>query len=66
MKLIESDSGNVVTLGPADFKGDSSVPMDWTKVATLEITLIDLEARDAVRLYPPNDSHYLKRIEFVN
>jgi len=66
VKLIESDSGNVVTLGPADFKGDSSVRMDWTKVATLEITLIDLEARDAVRLYPPNDSHYLKRIEFVN
>jgi dienelactone hydrolase len=49
-----------------DFKSEKDVELEWAKIATLNITLVDLKQRKAVRLTDPKTHSILKRIELID
>lgn len=61
-----SDAFQEVIVKASDFSGTDDQPMDWTKVATLEMTLIDLEKRIPIALGTSSGEHYLRRCELID
>ena len=48
-----------------DFKGEKDKELEWAKVSTFNVTLVDHTQRKAIRLTDPKTHSILKRIELI-
>ena len=54
-----------VLINRKDFKSEKDVELEWSKVSTFNVTLVDLKQRKALRLTDPKTNSILKRIELI-
>jgi hypothetical protein len=55
-----------VLINHTDFKGEKNKEMEWAKISTLNVTLVDHTQRKAIKLTDPKTHSILKRIEFID
>jgi hypothetical protein len=55
-----------VLINRKDFKGEKDKELEWAKIATFNITLVDLQKKATVRLTDPASRGILKKIELIN
>jgi hypothetical protein len=55
-----------VLINRKDFKSEKNVELEWAKVSTFNVTLVDLKQKKAVRLSDPKTHSILKRIELID
>ena len=49
-----------------DFKGEKDKELEWAKIATFNVTLVDHTQRKAIKLTDPETHSILKRIELID
>ena len=49
-----------------DFKSEKNLELEWAKVTTFNVTLVDHTKRKAIRLTDPETHSILKRIELID
>ena len=62
-KRIEGQGPQVMTFRRADFKGPEGKELEWSKIATLEITVIDTATNQRIALMADNGEKVLQLIE---
>ncbi len=55
-----------VVFSREDFRSDDGSVMEWEKIATFEVTLVDLETRQPISLVSLEGQQFLKLIELVD
>jgi hypothetical protein len=55
-----------VLINRKDFKSEKDLELEWAKVSTFNVTLVDLKQKKAVRLTDPKTHSILKRIELID
>ena len=55
-----------VLINRKDFKSEKDLELEWAKVSTFNVTLVDLKEKKAVRLTDPKTHSILKRIELID
>ena len=54
-----------VVLRREDFNGPDGKPLDWSKIETFQVTLIDVEAKQPLALASGKDRSFLQSIQLV-
>jgi len=49
-----------------DFKGEKDKELEWSKISTFNVTLVDHTQRKAIKLTDPETHSILKRIELID
>ena len=62
-KRIEGQGPQVMTFRRTDFKGPEGKELEWSKIATLEITVIDTATNQRIALMADNGEKVLQLIE---
>ena len=55
-----------ILIDRTDFKSEKGTELEWAKVSTFNVTLVDLKQRETVRLTDPKTHSILKRIELID
>ena len=55
-----------VLIARKDFKGEKDKELEWAKIATFNVTLVDHTQRKAIKLTDPETHSILKRIELID
>ena len=55
-----------VLINRQDFKGEKDKELEWSKIATFNVTLVDHTQRKAIKLTDPQTQTILKRIELID
>jgi hypothetical protein len=55
-----------ILIKTTDFKGEKDKELEWAKIATFNVTLVDHTQRKAIRLTDPATHSILKRIELID
>ena len=55
-----------VLINRQDFKGEKDKELEWSKIATFNVTLVDHTQRKAIKLTDPQTHTILKRIELID
>ena len=55
-----------VLINRKDFKREKDKELEWAKIATFNVTLVDLQKKATVRLTDPASRGILKKIELIN
>ena len=55
-----------ILIKTTDFKGEKDKKLEWAKIATFNVTLVDHTQRKAIRLTDPATHSILKRIELID
>ena len=55
-----------VLIARKDFKGEKDKELEWAKIATFNVTLVDHTQRKAIELTDPETHSILKRIELID
>ena len=55
-----------VLIARKDFKGEKDKELEWAKIATFNVTLVDHTQRKAIKLTEPESHSILKRIELID
>ena len=65
-RAIRGEGEQEVLIARKDFKSEGDTQMDWNKIATFEMTLVDLESRQSIALASPEGQGYLKLIDLID
>ena len=65
VKQIQGDKPQQVTVDRSDFQNQDGKLLEWSKVATLTISIVDLETRQKVDLVSRQGEPVLQRIALV-
>ena len=55
-----------VLINRKDFKSEKNLELEWAKISTFNVTLVDLKQKKAVSLTNPKSHSILKRIELMD
>ena len=55
-----------ILIKTTDFKGEKDKELEWAKISTFNVTLVDHTQRKAIRLTDPATHSILKRIELID
>ena len=55
-----------ILINRKDFKSEKDNELEWAKVSTFNVTLVDLKQKKTVRLTDPKTHSILKRIELID
>ena len=55
-----------VLINRKDFKSEKDKELEWAKIATFNVTLVDHTQRKPIKLTDPETHSILKRIELIN
>ena len=62
-KTVEGQDPQTIILGCEDFKGPEGKELEWSKIATLEITVLDVATNQKIALMTDNGEKVLQLIE---
>ncbi len=65
-RRIQGDAPQVLRISREDFKGPEGKTLEWSKIATFDVTLIDETTRTKLELTSPEGLKFLKRIELTD
>ena len=63
---ISGKGSQQVLIARKDFKGEKGKELEWAKIATFNVTLVDHTQRKAIKLTDPETHAILKRIELID
>ena len=64
-RAIRGEGEQEILIAREDFKSEGDTQLDWNKIATFEMTLVDLKSRQPITLSSAGGQGYMKVIEFV-
>jgi dienelactone hydrolase len=65
-KPIEGDGARKILIDRTDFKGDQGKTLEWSKIATFDVTLVDQDTKAKLELGTPAGHRVLQRIELID
>ena len=63
---ISGDTSREVLIRREDFKSANNKTLEWSKIATFEVTIIDLESREKLDLTSPKGQAFVQTIKLVD
>jgi len=65
-KQVSGDGPQEVVIKREDFEGPDGKTLEWTKIGTFQVTLVDVEAKKAQELATASGQEYLQAIRLVD
>lgn len=65
-RTVRGESPQRIVISREDFEGPEGQTLEWARIATFQVTLVDLETKSTIPLAAGDGQGYLKSIELVD